>query len=104
MRQDVKSSKENNSILTTPVSKVQKQTTYKPLNRKILLRAQVSESTQTYLIHISGTKLDGNTVEVSKIYDELHPLMAVGRAVVEFSNQYAGCRIDYLTYQQKVIK
>lgn len=30
--------------------------------------------------------------------------MAVGRAVVEFSDDYIGCTIDFINYKQKVLK
>lgn len=78
--------------------------TFKHLTKNNLLKANFSEDLQTFIVDIHGATLTGEHIDVSRIYDELHPLMAVGRAVVEFSKQYAGCRIDYLTYQQKIIK
>ena len=94
----------NNSNGATPVHEVQQQIHYKHLGKPQLMRARFTPSPETYIISIEATRHDGKKVEVSRIYDELHPLMAVGRAVVEFSADYIGCRIDYINYKQKVLK
>ena len=78
------SSKVNNSTLTPAVFDVQQQIHYKYLYRTHLFRVGFSEHPETYLVNISGTTLDDHKVEVSRVYDELHPLMAIGRAVTEF--------------------
>lgn len=73
------SSKVNNSTLTPAVFDVQQQIHYKYLYRTHLFRVGFSEHPETYLVNISGTTLDDHKVEVSRVYDELHPLMAIGR-------------------------
>lgn len=78
--------------------------TYKYLNRTHLFRVGFSEYPETYLVNISGTTLDDHKVEVSRVYDELHPLMAIGRAVTEFYDSYVCGRISSIIIKQRVVK
>lgn len=98
------SSKVNNSTLTPAVFDVQQQIHYKYLNRTHLFRVGFSEHPETYLVNISGTTLDDHKVEVSRVYDELHPLMAIGRAVTEFYGSYVCGRIGSIIIKQRVVK
>lgn len=78
--------------------------TYKYLYRTHLFRVGFSEHPETYLVNISGTTLDDHKVEVSRVYDELHPLMAIGRAVTEFYDSYVCGRIGSIIIKQRVVK
>ena len=89
---------------TTVPSTTQTIVTYKFLGKTQLMRARFTQRPETYIISIRGPRHDGKKVEVSRIYDELHPLMAVGRAVVEFSDDYIGCTSDFINYKQIVLK
>ena len=75
---------------TTVPSTTQTIVTYKYLGKTQLMRARFTQSPETYIISIRGTRHDGKKVEVSRIYDELHPLMAVGRAVVDSATITSG--------------
>ena len=66
--------------------------------------AYLKKHPETYLVNISGTTLDDHKVEVSRVYDELHPLMAIGRAVTEFYDSYVCGRIGSIIIKQRVVK
>ena len=77
---------------------------YKSLSKKFLLNAEFSDTPNTYLIGIDGLTYEKVKVETSLTYDEYHPLMAVGRAVIEFRDSYSFANITYIKVQQKVQK
>lgn len=60
----------------------------KQLSYKVLHRVQLSDQPKTYVVHIEGKGNQGQTINVSWTYNELHPLMALGRAVLEYSSRY----------------
>lgn len=97
MRDQVKSAQAPNNSKSGAIA-------YKYLNRTPLLRVGFSEHPGTYLVNISGTTLDDHKVEVSRVYDELHPLMAIGRAVTEFYDSYVCGRIGSIIIKQRVVK
>ena len=77
---------------------------YKSLSKKFLLNAEFSDTPNTYLIGNDGLTYEKVKVETSLTYDEYHPLMAVGRAVIEFRDSYSFAHITYIKVQQKVQK
>ena len=77
---------------------------YKSLSKKFLLNAEFSDTPNTYLIGIDGLNYEKVKVATSLTYDEYHPLMAVGRAVIEFRDSYSFAHITYIKVQQKVQK
>ena len=77
---------------------------YKSLSKKFLLNAEFSDTPNTYLIGIDGLTYEKVKVETSLTYDEYHPLMAVGRAVIEFRDCYSFAHITYIKVQQNVQK
>ncbi len=73
----------NNSNLPAPVFE------WKTLYRRDLAKAQFSESSELYQVTIDGEQWDptvSNRVRVSitDLYNEHHPYMAIGRAVIRF--------------------
>ena len=60
----------------------------KQLSYKVLHRVQFSDQPKTYVVHIEGKGNQGQTINVSWTYNELHPLMALGRAVLDYSSRY----------------
>ena len=78
--------------------------TYRHLSGAYLLKAVFSAEPAAYVVDINGKALDGKQVSVSWTYDACHPLMALGRAVVEFRDRYPCVTIDYLGIRQRVIK
>lgn len=104
MRDQVKSGNKAQGAQTTVPSTTQTTVTYKYLGKTTLLRVGFSEHPETYLVNISGTTLDDHKVEVSRVYDELHPLMAIGRAVTEFYDSYVCGRIGSIIIKQRVVK
>ena len=77
---------------------------YKSFSKKFVLNAEFSDTPNTYLIGIDGLTYEKVKVETSLTYDEYHPLMAVGRAVIEFRDSYSFAHITYIKVQQKVQK
>lgn len=99
-----KSNDPKHSKVVTSVPEVQQPIYYKHLNRNGLLRARFSEQPQAYLIRISGSLPDNRSIEISRIYDEYHPLQAVGRAAVEFYRDYVSGKINDISVKQRIIK
>ena len=105
MPKDPESSKPaNNSNGATSVREAQSQISYRHLSGAYLLKAVFSAEPAAYVVDINGKTLDGKQVSVSWTYDACHPLMALGRAVVEFRDRYPCVAIDYLGIRQRVIK
>lgn len=75
---------------------------YKYLSKNFLLKSEFSETPNTYLIGIDGLDLENKKIEVSIIYEEFHPLMAVGRAVVEFHENYFCAHIVHIWVRQRI--
>lgn len=94
----------NNITRTTSVREAQSQISYRHLSGAYLLKAVFSAEPAAYVVDINGKTLDGKQVSVSWTYDACHPLMALGRAVVEFRDRYPCVTIDYLGIRQRVIK
>ena len=84
-----------------PTKQATKQS-YKYLRKRQILDAPISDTTETYLVSMYATgRLSQQSMSIVRTYDELHPLMAIGRAVTEFFQGYTG-QIEQLTLQKKV--
>lgn len=80
----------------------QASTKYKYLGKRQLLEAPFSDAPETYVVSMYATgRLSQQSMSIVRTYDELHPLMAIGRAVTEFFQGYNG-QIEQLTLQKKV--
>lgn len=66
---------------------------FKDLPKKSLPKFSIADTPQTYIVSISGEWSD-KTAYVEWIYDARHPMLALGEAMVKFSN-------DYLLYSIK---
>lgn len=63
---------------------------YRPLRAKNLLEARLTPRPHTYLVELRGRTAFGVRMDVSRVYDERHPLIALGRAIVELRESEAG--------------
>ena len=65
-------------------------------------RARFSDEPEMFSVQISGEKF-GDSIDFSDVYDEYHPLMALGRAVVMFQNDYTVATIKNIRVFKRVI-
>ena len=84
-----------------PTKQASKQS-YKYLRKRQILDAPISEKPETYLVSMYATaRLSQQTMSIVRTYDERHPLMAVGRAVTEFLQDY-NAQIEKIVIQKKI--
>lgn len=84
-----------------PTKQATKQS-YKYLRKRQILDAPFSDAPETYVVSMYATgRSSQQTMSVVRTYDELHPLMAIGRAVAEFFQGYNG-QIEQLMLQKKI--
>lgn len=75
---------------------------YKRLNERALLRTTYSSELRTYYVNIYA-KHSGNRIDVSDVFDEYHPLMAIGRAVVKFRTDNFLCEIERIEIYERIL-
>lgn len=85
-----------------PVQEVQQEVRYKRLSHNSMNRARFSDEPEMFSVQISGEKF-GDSIDFSDVYDEYHPLMALGRAVVMFQNDYTVATIKNIRVFKRVI-
>lgn len=99
--EDLQQTQEASSVNVQPTKQASKQS-YKYLRKRQILDAPISDTTETYLVSMYATKCSQQrTMSIVRTYDERHPLMAIGRAVAEFFNDFGG-QIEQVLLQQKV--
>lgn len=96
MRENVKSSCLNNSRVAT-------QTTDKRITSWKALKAGFSETPAIFTVIISGKDSNGKEYRISNVYEEYHPLMAIGRAVIEFKKAIIVGSIEHILVSERVI-
>lgn len=75
---------------------------YKYLRKRQILDAPISDTPETYLVSMYATnRLSQQFMSIVRNYDELHPLMAIGRAVAEFLQDY-NAQIEKIVIQKKI--
>nr|DAY98163.1 MAG TPA: hypothetical protein [Caudoviricetes sp.] len=77
---------------------------YRNISRSMMLRATETDRPCSFLVTIFGSHSDRNRAEMSRTYEERHPLMAIGRAVCQFKEEYFGYRIDGIIAKIKIVK
>lgn len=75
---------------------------YKRLSHRSMMLAKFSEESEMFSVQISGEKF-GDSINFSDVYDEYHPLMALGRAIVMFQNDYTVATIKNIRVFKRVI-
>lgn len=97
---DLQQTQEASSVNVQPTK--QASTKYKYLGKRQLLEAPFSDVVETYLVSMYATnRLSQQFMSIVRNYDELHPLMAIGRAVVEFLQDY-NAQIEKIVIQKKI--
>lgn len=86
----------------SPVQGVEQEVRYKRLSHRSMMLAQFSDEPEMFSVQITGEKF-GDSVDVSDVYDEYHPLMALGRAIVMFQNDYTVAIIKNIRVFKRVI-
>lgn len=101
MRTEVKGNGVKNSISVT--SATQPQTTDKQITAYKALKAGFSEAPIIFTVIISGKDCNGKEYRISNVYEEHHPLMAIGRAVIEFQKIIIVGSIEHILVSERVI-
>lgn len=75
-----------------------------------LYKAKFSEEPEIYMVHIDGSlpcgnlELTRNDISVEIVHDEIHPSLAIGRAVIEFMSKHPRAHIHDITAYKRVAK
>ncbi|MCM1216553.1 MAG: hypothetical protein NC209_04100 [Alistipes sp.] len=100
MRQSETSIDPKNSTVATPAA--QPKITYRRITRKKALRADFSEQPRSYSVEIIG-KSNGTEHRITNVYEEYHPLMAIGRAVIEFRQAIIIGTIEHIFVSERIV-
>lgn len=76
---------------------------YNRLTSYYLLRAKFSETPKSYYVHIFAKQLDKD-LDAADVYEEYHPLMAIGRAIVEMRRVYSMAKIEDISISERTFK
>lgn len=96
--------KSNGTNNSTPVaSAIQPQTIDKRITTWKALKADFSETPAIFTVIINGKDNNGKEYRISNVYEEYHPLMAIGRAVVEFRKAIIVGSIEHILVSERVI-
>lgn len=99
--EDLQQTQEASSVNVQPTKQATKPS-YKHLGKRQILDAPISDVVETYLVSMYATnRLSQQFMSIVRNYDELHPLMAIGRAVVEFLQDY-NAQIEKIVIQKKI--
>ena len=78
-------------------------TTEKQIKASKALKAGFSETLAIFTVIICGKDCNGKEYRISNVYEEYHPLMAVGRAVVEFRKTIIVGSIEHILISERVV-
>lgn len=104
MRQNNTSGTRVQGTPTTVQPTKQAEIRYKTISNNAMLRASESDEARSYLVTVVGSSNDRNRAEISRVYEERHPLMAVGRAVCQFREEYFCYQIEGFFVRIKTVK
>lgn len=79
------------------------QTTCKRLSQSMILRSRLSNKPISYLVEIEGTDYHDTKYRTANVYEEYHPLMAIGRAVIEFQKAIIVGSIEHIIVSERVM-
>ncbi len=109
MRDQVKSaptlnnSKGGTPAPTTCVNNAIIEVRTKRISENKALNANFSDQPITYSVEVIGKSCNEKEFRISNIYEEYHPLMAIGRAVVEFRRKVFVGTIDFVFISERVV-
>lgn len=93
--------KDLQQVHSAPVASVQptKQANpvYRPIRAKNLLEARLTPRPQTYLVELRGRTALGVRMDVSRVYIERHPLIALGRVLVELRESEPSFKMEWFS-------
>lgn len=75
-----------------------------------LYRTKFSDEPEIYMVHIDGSvpcgnlELTRNDISAEIVHDEIHPALAIGRAVIEFMSKHPRAHIHDFTAYKRVAK
>lgn len=90
----------NSNVATSPIASRE---INKLLNKRSMLRADYSDEPHTYHVEVVGTFNDSKYHD-TRVYEEHHPLMAVGRAFVEFRLAHAAVDVLTILVKERITK
>lgn len=70
---------------------------YRPIRAKNLLEARLTPRPQTYLVELRGRTALGVRMDVSRVYIERHPLIALGRVLVELRESEPSFKMEWFS-------
>lgn len=79
------------------------QTTDKRITTWKALKAGFSETPAIFTVIVNGKDCNGKEYRISNVYEEYHPLMAIGRAVIEFRKAIIVGSIEHILVSERVI-
>lgn len=89
-------------VVTPPTTNGQPDAHYKRLSPRFVVREKFSEQPKAYYVEIDGNFND-TQYYFSNSYDEYHPLMAIGRAVMEFYRVRFLANINAIRIFEKIV-
>lgn len=104
-----KSTSANNSTAATPTVPTTEYN-WRRFWPQDLYRTKFSEVPEIYMVHIDGSvpcgnlELTRNDISVEIVHDEIHPSLAIGRAVIEFMSKHPRAHIHDVTAYKRVAK
>lgn len=109
MRDQVKSaptlnnSKGGTPAPTTCVNNAIIEVRTKRISENKALNANFSDQPITYSVEVIGKSCNEKEFRISNVYEEYHPLMAIGRAVVEFRKAIIVGSIEHILVSERVV-
>ena len=104
-----KSTSANNSTAATPTVPITEYT-WRRFRPQDLYRTKFSDEPEIYMVHIDGSvpcgnlELTRNDISAEIVHDEIHPALAIGRAVIEFMSKHPRAHIHDITAYKRVVK
>lgn len=97
---------------TIPTQKAREESVYewKKLTRTAIMRREYSQQPELFLVELHLTSefriSHGNVKEViyEKLYEEYHPYLAIGKAIVDIGTSIISPKIENLNIYRRVIK
>lgn len=99
----------NNSTCSAPILPATEYT-WRRFWPQDLYRAKFSDVPGIYMVHIDGSvpcgnlELTRNDISAEIVHDEIHPALAIGRAVIEFMSKHPRAHIHDFTAYKRVAK
>lgn len=98
------------ATIPTKAAREEPQYEWKILTRKAIMRREFSQEPELFLVELhikSDYRIRGDVREVvyERLYEEFHPYLAIGKAVVETAMEIVSPQIENINiYRKRIIK